>query len=198
MERGETLICQSVSAGPIVLGWWMADQGLAGVQRKQLVPCWSLLFSSTRHPSPPVLCLFWNIVNHFPSLYLSVHCLHLSLMFLNPHWWANLLASVSCVCLLPFSVLSSLRLSPLVSYLHLNVPGVSHLCLFVPTVLCVFVFIWIMNLTFVLCWLHWFVCLLVATLIFSSCASDILIAVQPTFLWRDCNEMFLKLAKKKS
>lgn len=43
-QREQGLICQSVDAGLIALAWWMVDQDSAGVQRKQLVPCWSLLF----------------------------------------------------------------------------------------------------------------------------------------------------------
>ncbi len=69
----EGLICQSVGAGPIAVGWWMADGGAAGVQRKQLVPCWSLLFSSALHPSliPCSLSLILSTVvpvNHCLSL----------------------------------------------------------------------------------------------------------------------------------
>lgn len=82
------------------VGWWMADQGSAGVRRKQLVPCWSLLSSSALHPSlilllalPPLL--FQSIiVSLFPShhldpavlyhlLFLLLHCLSVNLQLIS-------------------------------------------------------------------------------------------------------------------
>lgn len=106
MDREEGLICQSVGAGPIAAGWWMADGGSAGVQRKQLVPCWSLLFSSALHPSliPPVLFLWFSrafsqsitvSLSSVPSagpgycLALSRSLLHLIAISINMHLWGK-------------------------------------------------------------------------------------------------------------
>lgn len=63
------------------VGWWMADQGSAGVRRKQLVPCWSLLSSSALHPSLILLLALPPI----PSVALPVnHCLPLPITSLGP------------------------------------------------------------------------------------------------------------------